>query len=436
MKALISIIALIIVIKVQAQDVNLLESRYGSDSAQCVANLSTMVEYAKIKVYDYALPAWREVFKACPRASKNIYIYGVNIYKNKIGKETDSRIKSNYIDTLMLIYDNRIKYFGEEGYVKIRKGLDLLYYRPDNIKEIYELLKNGISLSGTKAELNALIACMKISPALLNNNLISNDELTNNYMLFTEILDKLSIANPSDSLILQTKNIIDQVYISILPDCNKIEELYAPEVAKSEIAGDKLKQIVKLLEMARCIENSIYFNALTKLFDIEPNANIAYILGKMNAKTQNYQKASQYYLWAVENETKQEQVAQIYFDLAALEFSGLNQYAKAREHAFKAAELKKNWEQPYILIASMYASSSGICNGNDLEKSSIFWAAVDKLQYAKSINPSKNDEINELIKLYSQHFPSKEELFFYGYKEGDPYTIKCWINENTKVRSR
>ena len=61
--------------------------RYGNDSVTCITNLSTMVEFSRIKVYDYALPSWREVFNICPGASKNIYIYGVSIFKSRIEKE-------------------------------------------------------------------------------------------------------------------------------------------------------------------------------------------------------------------------------------------------------------------------------------------------------------------------------------------------------------
>jgi hypothetical protein len=114
----------------------------------------------------------------------------------------------------------------------------------------------------------------------------------------------------------------------------------------------------------------------------------------------------------------------------------LNQPAKARENAIKAANLKKDWGQPYMLIGNMYASANASCSGNEVEKHSVFWAAVDKFTLAKTIDPKVSEEANNLINRYSVYFPNSETLFFYGLKAGDNYMVKCWINENTKVKTK
>jgi tetratricopeptide (TPR) repeat protein len=411
--------------------------RYGNDSIKCITNLSTMVEFARIRVYDYALPAWREVFNNCPKASKNIYIYGATIYKYLIDKEKDSIAKQNYIDTLLLVYDTRIKYFNEEGQVLIRKGMDLYTYRPYKREEIYNYLKKGIILSGVRSELNAMVVAFQISGELFKKNVITSDEFDDNYMKFIDILNKLKNANTIDPAIVQTIDIIDKAYLTINPqDCNKVEEINTPKLQAADTNADKLKQIIKILEMSRCTEGNAYFQALTKLYEFEPTSASANVLGKLNFKLQNYQKAQQYYLEAIEKDTNSLTKAQLYYELAAVEFSGLNQYAKAREHALQASELRKNWADPYILIANMYTASKNVCTENNKVPESVYWVAVDKLNYAKSIDPSKTEEINELIKKLAQAFPSKDDLFFQGINIGDSYTVKCWINETTKARAR
>jgi hypothetical protein len=105
---------------------------YDPDSlsrVSCANDLSTLAEYMKINLSDFALPSWRNVFYNCPASSKNIYIYGAKIFQEKIEKAQDTDIQSAYFDTLMLIYDRRIQYFGEEGPVLGRKGKDMLRYR-------------------------------------------------------------------------------------------------------------------------------------------------------------------------------------------------------------------------------------------------------------------------------------------------------------------
>ena len=93
--------------------------KYGKDSAKCVANLSLYREfYKQWKQSGYKNSAindatkwWSWVFLHCPIASENIYVDGVRMVDFRIKKAKDPELKSKLIDTLMLIYDQRIKYF-------------------------------------------------------------------------------------------------------------------------------------------------------------------------------------------------------------------------------------------------------------------------------------------------------------------------------------
>jgi hypothetical protein len=79
--------------------------------------------------------------------------------------------------------------------------------------------------------------------------------------------------------------------------------------------------------------------------------------------------------------------------------------------------------------------SANSCGDNDLTKKVAYWAAVDKYNKAKAIEPDMADEMNELIRRYSPYFPPAEVLFFYNLEEGDTYEIGCWINEKTIIRA-
>ena len=89
---------------------------YGADSAarmNCANHLSTMSEFMKINLYSYALSSWKVVFDECPASSKNIYLYGVKIYREFWSKAKDPERKKQIVDTLMMVYDSRIEYFGQ-----------------------------------------------------------------------------------------------------------------------------------------------------------------------------------------------------------------------------------------------------------------------------------------------------------------------------------
>ena len=59
---------------------------------------------------------------------------------------------------------------------------------------------------------------------------------------------------------------------------------------------------------------------------------------------------------------------------------------------------------------------------------------TDKLQKAKSIDPSVAEEANKLISTYSAYTPQAKDLFMLGYKAGDRVTIGGWIGESTTIR--
>ena len=114
--------------------------KWGSDSVTCITNLSLYREYYKQKNYKDALTPWRWAYLNCPQSSGNIYKNGPIIIKAQM--KVDKENKAAYIDTLMQIYDRRIRVFGKEGFVLGLKGSDLLRYEKTRYDEAYQILKS------------------------------------------------------------------------------------------------------------------------------------------------------------------------------------------------------------------------------------------------------------------------------------------------------
>ena len=74
-----------------------------------------------------------------------------------IKNESDKAKKEKLIDTLMMVYDKRIQFFGKEGYVLGKKGSDLYKLRPNAYEESYEILKKSIQLEGNNSNGSVLI---------------------------------------------------------------------------------------------------------------------------------------------------------------------------------------------------------------------------------------------------------------------------------------
>ena len=85
---------------------------------------------------------WVNVFKYYPKSHKNVYIQGEKILADLIKNEKDKARKRILVDTLMLVYDQRIKHFGQEGFVLGIKGKAYLRY-----KKVFEDKNEAIKLA-------------------------------------------------------------------------------------------------------------------------------------------------------------------------------------------------------------------------------------------------------------------------------------------------
>ena len=90
----------------------------------------------------------------------------------------------------------------------------------------------------------------------------------------------------------------------------------------------------------------------------------------------------------------------------------------------------------YIKQSSNGSLEFKLFSKEEFDQKAVYWAAVDKFVKAKSVDPQLTDEANRYIEAYKARFPDGETIFFYNYKQGDSYTVECWINEKTTVRAR
>lgn len=418
------------------------DSKYGKDSVKCMINLSLYHEFVKQKNYIDAFAPWKIVFNECPGASKNIYKDGVEIIKYFINKETDADNKNKLIDTLMMVYEQRIKYFGNdkkypEGYILGRKGIDLLKYRKDKIAEAYQYLSESIKLQDKKTKAKVLTSYMQATIKQYKSGKITKEQVVENYAKAIEIIEFILKKNPENKNLNITKDNIEKLFTtSEAADCEALIKLFTPKFKESPEDIDLLKNITKLLDKQNCNESELFFEACVQLDKLEPSARSKYNIAKMSLKKCNYNRAANYYKQAIELEQDNLEKSKYYYELGVITSSKLGQPELARNYAYKAIELNRKCGKPYILIGNIYASVSKECGENKFEQRTVYWVAVDKYKKAKSIDPSVADEANKQIAIYSKYFPDLELIHFHigADQIGKPYTVGCWINETTIVR--
>lgn len=416
------------------------EEKYGDDPESCRINLSTYTEFFNQKNYKDAMPSWRWCFLNCPEATKNIYIHGTTIIEYYINEQTDSLLREAYIDTLLMVFDNRIKYFNQKPMVLGRKGTSMLKYRPSMVKEAYEVLTESFNLGGNESEYFVLGFYMNTTNVLFNSGTITKEEVVENYSKISDVLN-YQISNEPDEkkrekVVEVAKSVEDMFVNSGAADCGAIISLFGPKFDAEPANIDQAKKILYLLDRGNsdeCKLSDLYMNAAVAVFSVDKSASSAHQIAQGYFKRSDTENAEKYYNEAISLEDDPLKKADMYYELGLLYYSNIKNYPKARQAARSCIANNPNHGKAYLLIGRCYAAG-GSCGETAFEKKSINWLIVDQFVKAKSVDPSVADEANELIGRYSGSFPTQEEGFWVNISEGQTVTIGCWVNENTVVR--
>lgn len=417
------------------------ESRFGSgeDSIRCLKNLSLYVEFYKQNNYEDAVRPWTIVYNECPRSSKNIYLHGEKMITDAIEDAEDPEQKKVLIDSLMQLYDKRIKYFGQKGYVLGKKGIDLINYAEttiENLKKGYDILKESINLRGEKSSVAVLVTYMNTTSALYRNDQLEGEKVVENYSMTLQNIEKRLEQDPDDQLLQRGKKALDQIFEgSGAATCENLVALYEPRIEENKDDVALLNKVINLLSDSKCTDSDLYLNANVQLIKLEPDAGVAHHVCQLYLERDNIDKTIEYYKKAIEIEKDDKDKAGFYIELSSLTFERLEDKRTARDYARKAIELDPSNGRPYMLIGRMYAQSVDECGDDEFEQKAVLWAAVDKFQKAKSIDPEIADEAQGYINSYKPRFPDKRSIFFHNFEVGDSYKVGCWIDETTTIRT-
>ena len=273
------------------------------------------------------------------------------------------------------------------------------------------------------------------------------DELKTKYELDEKGLtsvDKRKMSNNEIRLrnITKVQRNIEKI-LSPLLTCNKLTLIYNEEAFEENKDNvEWLKRAGNLLqkervgddgELTSCTDNPVFISIAETLYEIEPSAQAALNMAKLGVNKSDWAMAKKYYTEAIEQEEDLRRKANTYMGLAYVN-QKMGALSSAKSNCLKAGQLRKNWGNPYLYLATIYADAAGSCGSNAVEKNAVYWAAINKLSYARSIDPSIADKAAKLISAYSQQIPDKGISFQLGYKEGDKINIGCWINETVSVK--
>ena len=457
------------------------DSKYGADSVSCVTNLSMYREYYKQwEAAKYApeaismemVNAWRQVFLNCPRASQYVYTNGEKIMEYFI--RTNPKEKDAYIDTLCMLMDTRARYFSVDpktggsqvANIMGRKGLLIYTYNKNRYEEAYNVLRDAVALDPSQLQGAYIDAYFKATIDMVNNNKAEKMTIINVYQELSEVLDNNLGALAETETELQTakeeaetsgdadavagfdkqlekneknininkgvKNNLDNLF-SPFASCDDLIKVFSAKMKETPDDVVLLKRITTILDKKDCTDSKLFLDAAVKLNELEPSPEASYSLGVKFFNDKKFSDAATFFDQATKTENNDRKY-RAFLNLGKC-YTNMGSLSRARDIFRRAAQVDPTNGEPYLLIAELYAKSASQFSG-DIESKAVYWAAVDKCQKAKQIDPSVTERANASIRVYSQYFPSMEIIFFNDYSEGQSFQVGGWIGETTTIRAR
>jgi len=415
------------------------ESKYGVDSVKTILSASLYVEMVKQKNYKEALPGWRYVYNNAPKFQRSTYSNGVKIMRGMYYATKDKK----YVDSLMMVYDQRIQYYGTnrkypEGWVLGRKGGDLFAFKKQDmasVKEAYNIMKKSISMQGLKSEAAVVNKTMEAGKMLVKAGELAPELVIDDYLAFMDLLKAKMEKYPKKAKNIKgaIANVENDFFAAGVADCETLSSIFTPKFEANPSDMALINKIMKMLNRQECEDGALYAKVAEQKYKLEPSADAAHNLAKMFIKKKQFSKSKSYLEKSIALEEDSEIKADLHFKLGSIDLMQ-HKLSAATKNAFAAIKNKPNFGQAYLLIGRCYAAGSKDFPGKAYEKQAVYWVAVDKFMKAKSVDPECAVEANKLIKTYSKYFPRKEEAFMQGLKEGGTHKVGGWINETTKIR--
>lgn len=392
------------------------------------------------KDYDRATIYFQQLLNNCPQASVNTFTRGVTLYRTKIQRSRNMQDKNMYIDSLMLIYDQRVVHFGDNAekgkdYILDAKARDIAKFNASNRLAVRAGLKDAIDASLEKGYVKHDLASMYFKNLCDGYELyddVASDMILDEYQRLAPFFAEVSEENA------QHKTLFENSFVtSSAVSCENLEAIFMEKIAANPEDAELLAKAVSLMSSKQC-NSDFYYGLLEKHYVLNPSAETALFLANVFKGRGDNEKALKYLRETLAVETNPAAKEPLYAQIAIIEVTKQN-YPAAAQAARELRAINPQNGYSYFVLAQCYASTT--CPDDKIGGTSNFWAAYDAMSTATNLfknEPEMQKLATQLASMYKGNFPTQESCFFAELAEGSTYTVSCGYASgvSTTVRYR
>ena len=405
---------------------------------QNILNSNFLKESCDNRNYDAAAHYLKELIDKVPGVAESNYQRGAVLNKNKINRAKSVAEKNVFIDSLMLMYDMRVQYFGDNvkpgktAFILDQKAREYLTYKPNDRKGIRDAFRAAIEAGGDNTDpATVVVYFSNLCEDYKNTDEVMPDEIIAEYDRLIPFFEKRPDAA-------EFKSQFDAAFgLSGAASCENLEKLFRGKLEANPDDETLLAQAVGLMSRANC-DGDFYFSIAEKYYTVKPSSETAMFLAQAFQTKGDYDKATKYLneALAVEQDPAEREALLVRIALVDLVSNDIQGAAAA---ARQARDLNPEDGVPYFVLAQCYALSAAHCSG--FAGQATFWAAYDTMAKAVELLSSDSEYLEHAKKAlasYRSRFPTSEECFFNELKEGARYTVNCGTAAGiaTTVRAR
>ncbi|MFA7116189.1 MAG: hypothetical protein WC140_02985 [Bacteroidales bacterium] len=434
------LLAMIVTLPVHAQ------GRFGKDSAECIKYLSFYKGYFKQKNLKEASPLWRKAMSICPpQASQNMLIDGTQILRSEIREFQNNPVRrAQLLDTLLMVHQIRANTFPKyKAQAYSNMALDYLHFMSMGDEgKAYKIMGTAMKEAGPRVPISISVRYMGFANDLYKKGEIDAETMMNSFAFAIETMDAIkahldSKGRSTERAESAVKDIQNLFSSSGVADCESLVKLFTPRYNADPNNKETLVNIISIFSASSCAQEDLYLHAVEGLYKIEKSYKSAHYLSQLYFDKGDNVNGEKYLREAIKfTESNAITDASYYLELATILYKNGGNKSVSLEAAESAAKLDPEIAgKAYFLCGTIWAAVKG--TGNEIEKRSHYWVAIDYLLKAKKADSTIAGDANKLIAECSQYFPKKSDAFMFDIKEGDDYTVReAGLVHKTIVRTQ
>ena len=460
-KKTITLIAVLLlgVVAVVAQDM----SKYGEteeEQQKCLEALQLYRIPRDAGEDHMAYVAWQTAMADCPcTASERMFSDGTKFLKNeiKVAAKAEDKDRANLLsDSLFVVYDMRADcYPDSKKYpdgknacnIKGRKVLDMMKLKRIEDADAMQQLKEINECMGAQTNPSFASEYYVLLYAAYDAAKEAGDaekEAEYKERLILEYITLSGFLNEAKGNTEKEKEIgridkalgnLDEIFVFVA-SCEDMVPVLKKKIDENPDDMELKEKALGLMNLKDCAETDLdfYLEVAEAVCQTNKTAECTFSIGIGYLKKSDLNTAYEYLEEAAtlgegtENEER-------YYLRAGQVAANLGKCSTAMSYANKILAKNANSGEAYLLKGDAAACSVNSCDDGRLGRYCAYWVAVDYYGRAKSIDSSVADKANKKIANASKGYPSIEDVFSTGKKEGDSFDCGC-LGTSTKIRVR